>query len=131
MSNTISTALNMAPLPVTVSNSTPVVIPPADANNDFDFARTNMYDAIVKGQDALDELVGIAKQNQQARTFEVVSTLINTLVSANKELVDLHKKHKDLMKSDEPSGKTNINNNLVISAADLLNMLKNKSNEQQ
>lgn len=129
MSNTISTALNMAPLPVSTSNSTPVVIPPTDVTNDFEFARTNMYDAIVKGQDALDELVGIAKQNQQARTFEVVSTLINTLVSANKELVDLHKKHKELTKADDTSGKTNINNNLVISAADLLNMLKNK-NEQ-
>ncbi len=129
MSNTISTALNMAPLPVTQANSTPVVVPPPDLNNDFEFARTNMYDAIVKGQDALDELVGIAKQNQQARTFEVLSTLINTLVSANKELVELHKKHKDLTKDDAPVNKTNINNNLVVSAADLLDMLKKKANE--
>ena len=129
MSNTISTALNMAPMPVSASNSTPVVIPPTSVENDFEFARTNMYDAIVQGQDALDELVGIAKQNQQARTFEVVSTLINTLVSANKELVDLHKKHKDLTKEETPASKTNINNNLVLSAADLLDMLKKKANE--
>lgn len=130
MSNTISTALNMAPLPVAASNSTPVVVPPPDVSTDFEFARTNMYDAIVKGQDALDELVGIAKQNQQARTFEVVSTLINTLVSANKELIELHKKHKELTKEDVPANKTNINNNLVVSASDLLDMLKKKSNEQ-
>lgn len=129
MSNTISTALNMAPMPVAASNSVPVVIPPTSVENDFEFARTNMYDAIVKGQDALDELVGIAKQNQQARTFEVVSTLINTLVSANKELVELHKKHKDLTKEDVPDNKTNINNNLVLSASDLLDMLKKKANE--
>ena len=129
MSNTISTALNMAPLPVTTSNSTPVVVPPTSVENDFEFARTNMYDAIVKGADALDELVGIAKQTQQARSFEVVSTLINTLVSANKELVDLHKKHKELTKDDEPVNKTTVNNNLVLSTADLLDMLKKKANE--
>lgn len=129
MSNTISTALNMSPLPVSTTPSTPVVVPEPSVQNDFEFARTNMYDAIVKGQDALDELVGIAKQNQQARTFEVVSTLINTLVSANKELMELHKKHKDLTKDDVPVNKTNINNNLVVSAADLLNMLKKKANE--
>ena len=129
MSNTISTALNLAPLPISTSNSTPLVIPPTSVENDFEFARTNMYDAIVKGADALDELVGIAKQNQQARTFEVVSTLINTLVSANKELVDLHKKHKELTKEDTPVNKTNINNNLVVSASDLLDMLKKKANE--
>lgn len=129
MSNTISTALNMAPLPTPVSNSIPVTVPPPSVETDFEFARTNMYDAIIKGQDALDELVGIARQNQQARTFEVVSTLINTLVSANKELIDLHKKNKDLTKDDAPANKTNINNNLVISASDLLDMLKKKANE--
>lgn len=127
----MSNALNMAPLPVTVSNTVPVVVPPPDIDNDFEFARTNMYDAIVKGQDALDELVGIAKQTQAARSFEVVSTLINTLVTANKELLDIHKKHKELTKTDEPSGKTNINNNLVISASDLLSMIKDKANGNQ
>jgi hypothetical protein len=128
MSNTISTALGMVPIPSQVSNTTPVVVPPSNINTDFEFARTNMYDAITKGQDALDELINLAKQQQAARGFEVVSTMINTLIAANKELLDIHKKHQDLSKTDEPSGKQNIHNNLVISSADLLNMIKGKEN---
>ena len=127
MSNTISTALNMAPMPVSASNSTPVIVPPPSVETDFEFARTNMYDAIVKGQEALDELVNITKQRQAARDFEVVSTMINTLIAANKDLMELHKKSKELMKEETPVNKTNINNNLVVSAADLLDMLKKKS----
>ena len=130
MSNTMSNALNMAPLPVVVNSKVPVEVPPPDIDTDFEFARTNMYDAIVKGQEALDELIIIAKQTQQARSFEVVSTLINSLVTANKEILDIHKKHKELTKTDEPSGKT-INNNLVISASDLLSMIKDKANGNQ
>ena len=127
MSNTISTALNMAPMPA-VSNSTPVVVPPPDIENDFEFARTNMYDAIVKGHDALDELVNIAKSTQQARAFEVVSTLVNTLVAANKDLLEIHKKRQDLTDKDEGQTKTNITNNLTISSAELLSMIKDKAN---
>ena len=128
-SNTMSAALGMTPLPAVVPNNVPaVVIPPIDIDNDFEFARTNIYDVIVKGQDALDELINLAKQQQAARGFEVVSTLINTLVTANKELLDIHKKHQELKSDDESTGKTNINNNLVISSADLLSMLKDKAN---
>lgn len=125
----MSTALNMAPLPV-VANTTAVVVPPPDINNDFEYARTNMYDAITKGQDALNELILVAKATQEARPYEVVSILINTIVAANKDLLDIHKKHQDLSKTNEPSNKTNINNNLVISSAELLSMLKSKVNEQ-
>lgn len=130
MSNTISTALNMAPMPVVAANATPRILPEPDPTTDFEFARSNMYETIIKGQETLTELVNIAKQSQTGAIFESVSTLINSLVTANKELLEIHKKHRDLTQ-ENTGGKQTINNNLTISSSELLSMLKADKNNGQ
>lgn len=111
-----------------------VTKPSLEENNtskDFEYARENLYDVIEKGQEALFDMMDVAKQSQHPRAYEVLSGMINTLVSANKDLLDLHKKKKELFKTEEDP-KT-INNNLFVgSTAELQKLIadtKRKSDE--
>lgn len=104
---------------------TPAVIVEEDENvADIELARNNVKNIIEMGDDAVKEMVEIAKQSESPRAFEVVSTLMKTLLDANKDFVDLstQKKHA---REVEPAKETNVtNNNLIVSTADLLKMLK-------
>lgn len=75
------------------------------ANKDFEFARANMIDIVDKGREALEQLVRIADQSQQPRAYEVLSTLIKTLIDSNKQIIDIHKLAKEI-KTPEMSGDT-------------------------
>ena len=86
----------------------PVVI----KNNDYEFARENLHDAIGKGSKALEELCDVANASQHPRAYEVVSTLIKTLSDANLNLLNLEK--------EEDGGPNKVTNNLFVgSTADL------------
>lgn len=82
--------------------------------DDFEFARDNLYDIIGKGTEALEELVNIASQSQSPRDYEVLGTMINTLVTANKSLLEMQKKKKELIISAAPEAAQNITNNLFV-----------------
>lgn len=92
--------------------------------NDLELARANVKNIIELGDDAVKEMVEIAKQSESPRAFEVVSTLMKTLLDANKDYVDISTKKK-YAQEEQPQQETNItNNNLIVSTADLLKMLK-------
>jgi hypothetical protein len=98
--------------------------------DDYEYARQNLYDAIEKGSGALEDIIDIAKQSESPRAFEVATNLIKTIVDANKDLLELAKRKKELEKIDNPEGPQTVNNNLFVgSSAELLKMLKNKSEE--
>ena len=102
------------------------VVPAATADEsdqDFQYARENLYNLIERGQDGLDELLEIAKASQHPRAFEVVGQLVDKLTTTNKELLNLHKSKKDI--KTEKGGPTSVNNNLFVgSTADLQKFLK-------
>jgi hypothetical protein len=72
-------------------------------------------------------MVEIAKQSESPRAFEVVSTLMKTLLDANKDYVDISTKKKyatEEKNGGKPEQQNVTNNNLILSTADLLKMLK-------
>ena len=69
---------------------------PTDVQDDYKYARNNLYDVIDKGNEALDYLLELAKASEHPRAFEVVGQITKTLVDANNNLLDLQKKIKDL-----------------------------------
>jgi hypothetical protein len=93
---------------------------------DIETARTNIESLMLKGADSLDELISLAKQSQNPRAFEVVSTLMKTLLDANKDFVGMSEKKKFAKEDNSTqSGTTNVtNNNLILSTTDLLKMMK-------
>ena len=98
---------------------------PTDVEDDYQYARKNLYDVIDKGNEALDYLLELAKASEHPRAFEVVGQITKTLVDANNNLLDLQKKIKDLSKNeDKPQ---NVTNSLFVGSTDeLLKLLKNK-----
>lgn len=99
-----------------------------EAENDYDYARENMYNVIEKGTSALEELLSVATQSQHPRAYEVLASTMKTLVDANKELVQLSKKKVEEEKgNDDPqigSGGNVTNNNLFVGTThDLLKVL--------
>ena len=95
-----------------------------EEDTDFKYTRENLYNLLERGQDAVEELLEIAKQSEHPRAFEVVGQLIGKLTETNKELMGLHKTKKDL---STEKGPTNVTNALFVgSTSDLQKMLKEK-----
>lgn len=97
---------------------------------DIEKARKNIEKIIELGGESLDEMISLAKQSESPRAFEVASTLMKTLLDANREFVEMSTRKKFakdeiLNPKEEEAAQTNItNNNLILSTADLLKMIK-------
>jgi len=92
------------------------------AKEDFDYIRTNLKNLIDSGQVALGSLTEIAEGSQHPRAFEALSALMKSLSESTRELIDLHKKMKDL-KKDGPE-KQVTNNNLIVTTEEMIKMIK-------
>jgi hypothetical protein len=101
-----------------------------DISNDYRYARENLYDVIEKGSHALEELLNLAKASEHPRAFEVISQLTKTLVDANKDLLDIQKKVKELRKEEETQkGPNNVTNALFVGSTSELQKLINGEKE--
>ena len=98
-------------------------------DNDFKYARENLYNIIERGSDALNTLVDVANQSQHPRAFEVVGQLVKTLSDTNKDLLELQKKVK-IIKKDIPDQPQNVTNALFVGNTSELQKMINKRNNQ-
>lgn len=114
--------------------------PPAltDEDEDYLLVRRTLRNLIEKGNDAIEEIAHIAKQNESARGFEVVSNLIKTVGETSKDLYALQKTKKDLREPDPDSDprKKNVDGHINVeqavfvgSTAELLSAIKNKKEQ--
>ena len=129
----ISDSLGMVPLPEN-EVTTLTKVPASDskvenADKDYEYARENFYNVIEKGTHALEEMLEVAKASEHPRAYEVVSTIMKTLVDANKDLVSMSdKKVKDLKPEEQAQG--TVNNNLFVgSTNELQKVLKDIRND--
>ena len=128
MSKDLDKFLNIQPesnLPAVIEKRTTTQV---DA--DFEFARENMMDVINKGQEALFDLIDVARQSQHPRAYEVLATMMNTMVGASKDLLDLQAKKKKIMEDDPNASPQQVTNNLFVgSTAELQKYLKQQKSE--
>lgn len=130
MKDNIGKALGLNPMDEVVSVAQEIEKTPSkNSADDFEYARENFYNVIEKGTRALEEMLDVAKASEHPRAYEVVSTIMKTLVDANKDLVAMSDKKA---KAEEPaklSPPGTINNNLFVgSTAELQKMLKDLRN---
>ena len=129
----ISDSLGMVPLPeneVTALTKVPASDSKVEnADKDYEYARENFYNVIEKGTYALEEMLEVAKASEHPRAYEVVSTIMKTLVDANKDLVTMSdKKVKDATPEEQAQG--TVNNNLFVgSTNELQKVLKDIRND--
>ena len=100
-------------------------------NNDFEFARRTYYDLLVKGSEALEEMMEVARATEHPRAFEVLSGMMKNVADVNGNLLDLHKKKKEYHKEDKPKEipQTTNNNLFVGSTSDLQRMLLSQDSQ--
>jgi hypothetical protein len=88
---------------------------------------------LVNGEDAIDEMMEVARNTEHPRAFEVLGNLIKTMADVNGSLLDLHKKKKDIRTKDVknalPPPSTTNNNLFVGSTADLQRLLLKQQQE--
>ena len=120
----IAKMLNIAPL----TTATVILNPLSDQiTNDFDYARGNIIAVIEKGQEALTGILDVAGMSQHPRSYEVVATLIKAVSDANKDLLELQKRRKDLTGEQVTPG--TVNNNLFVGSTAELQQFIKKHNE--
>lgn len=115
-----------ASLPMEQPIQHPVVLDDGAEENlkDIELAKANIENIISLGDDSVKEMVEIAKQSESPRAFEVVSTLMKTLLDANKDYVEMSTKKRYAKEEANPAKQEVTNNNLIVSTADLLKMIK-------
>lgn len=94
----------------------PVEVPKGtdDLTTDYNYIRTNIYTITERSIDALNNLVQIADQSQHPRAYEVVALLVNTIASAQKDLMTIHKDKSKIDGAIHKSSPEIVNNNLFV-----------------
>lgn len=130
-----STPTNSTPTDVVVVTKTTAIDPTVERDIDYDYARNNLKEIIETSKTALTGLNSLAQQSQHPRAYEVFTLLINSIVEANKKLMDVHKqrqeldlKEKEAKRGEEGPKQQVTNNNLFVgSSAQLLDFVKTLS----
>jgi hypothetical protein len=109
----------------------PVVVEYVDpVNADAEFARDNIRELVTQGNQAVNELMLIARDGQHPRAFEVLSGLMKNLADMNKDLLEIQKRKKDLAPKAESQNNLNIDKAVFVgSTAELVKMLKTQKQE--
>jgi len=127
----IGKALGIPPLEKVTSTAVESMIAEGhndSAKKDFEYARGNLMQVIKDSRDAIQTLAQIADSSQHPRAFEVLAKLVDTTVNANKALLDLQSKIRELDAADSPINERAQhvhNNNLFVgSTAELQKLLQ-------
>ena len=103
---------------------------PDDIKKDYEYTRGNLYSLIEKGQEAINGILELAQETEQARAYEVAGQLIKNVADATDKLMELQKKLKEVEEEKQVKGPSTVNNALFVgSTADLQKMLKDMNND--
>lgn len=124
--DTISESLGMVPYfpdPLDIKEIKHDVI---DTHEQFEEIKTNLRQLLAKTTPALNNLIDVASTAESDKMFLALAALLKSITEANRELADTTVKQSAANGDRNP---TTINNNLNITAADLLKMIKKESND--
>ena len=102
-----------------------------DIKQDYEMSRANLHNLVMKGQEAVDGILDVARASDHPRAYEVAGQLIKHVADTTDKLIDLQTKMKELDK-EEKRGPTSVTNAMFVgSTSDLQKMLKdiNKTEE--
>jgi hypothetical protein len=108
------------------------VNPQTDLEKDYTDIRRNIKNIISKGSEAIDGILNLASETESPRAYEVLSQMIKTVSDANKDLLEIHRKMKDIegVSTQNQSASTITNNSIFVgSTSDLQNILRGKMKE--
>ncbi len=96
-----------------------------EVQQDYEISRAQLHNLVMKGQEAVDGILDVARASDHPRAYEVAATTIKAVGDVTDKLIDLQTKMKELDKEDK-KGPTNVTNAMFVgSTSDLQKMLKN------
>ena len=128
--NKLSDILNTEYIPV-VKNDKPITVHQSDTENpDADYSRSNYYNLIEKGNEALEGILEVAKESNHPRAYEVAANMIKNLSDVTEKLMILQRQQKELQPKEAAPTNIAIDKAVFVgSTADLLKRLKNEPAE--
>ena len=103
-----------------------------DLKKDYLTVRKNLREIMMSGADAIDNVLLVAKESDSPRAYEVAAQLIKAVADVNKDLLDIHKKVKDIEDNEGAGQKaTSITNNSIFvgSTKDLQAVMRERYKE--
>jgi hypothetical protein len=103
-----------------------------DLKKDYLTVRKNLREILMSGADAIDSVLSVAKESDSPRAYEVAAQLIKAVADVNKDLLEIHKKVKEIEQPSEGGQKaTSITNNSIFvgSTKDLQAIVKQRYKE--
>ena len=91
---------------------------------DYNYSRENFYNLIERGQDAIEGILDLAKEQEHPRTYEVAGQLIKTVSEVTERLADLQEKMKKL-KEVPNEGPSNVTNALFLEVLPMIIQAQN------
>ena len=127
LNEVLNITTEVMPIEVEKKESKEVVVPEdKDPDIDFETGRKNLYQLIDKGNEAIAGILGLAKEGEHPRAYEVAGQLIKTVSEVSQNLLDLQEKLKKIKDVPE-KGPKNVTNALFVgSTTELTKLLKNK-----
>jgi len=124
----LSEALDIEPIEIT--NTEVIEAELKDSiDDDAEYARQNIRELIVKGNDAMNNLLHVAKESEAPRAYEVAANLIKNLSDLNKDLLEIQKRKRDL-RPVETTNNINVDKAVFVgSTKDLVKLLKSNKDE--
>jgi DNA-binding ferritin-like protein len=87
-----------------------------------------LKEIISSAQQSIADLSSIASTSESPRAYEVLSTMMKTIVDANKDLLELQKSVKKLKEEDKKDNPQNVTNALYVgSTGDLMKLIKDNN----
>ncbi len=99
-----------------------------DIQQDYEVSRAQLHNLVMKGQEAVDGILDVARASDHPRAYEVAGQLIKSVGDVADKLIDLQGKMKELDKEDK-KGPTNVTNAMFVgSTSELQKLLKQQNN---
>jgi hypothetical protein len=101
-----------------------------------EYVKANLVKIIERGMTALGDLNVIASSTEKGRDFEVMSTMMKTLVDTNVELLNMEVAHKPKFAQTENTPNQQVTNNTAVfvgstkELADYVRQISNNTDEE-
>jgi len=103
-----------------------------DLTDAYQQSKENIQNIIDQGQEAMHEILNIAKAGQHPRAFEVYATLLKNMTEANDRLLKIQKEMRDMDGKKKEVNNTNIDKAIFVgSTAELSKFLKDNGNSNK
>jgi len=124
----LSELLNTDYIPAIKEDKPITIHQDASENSDADYSRSNYYNLIERGNEALEGILEVAKESQHPRAYEVAANMIKNLSDVTEKLMILQKQQQELKPKEQVPTNINVDKAVFVgSTAELLKKLKNES----